>query len=192
MIKKSILLMLVFCFSTVAQASWQLDNDNSWLSFLFVKKQNVAETGLFTKLAGIVDDKGNAELSIDLASVNTAIEIRDERMQNFLFETVEHPKAVLTAQLDLDQISQLAVGTLMVQPIVVQLNLHGSTQKIESNVVVTRLAEDQILVVNQSILAVKAAEFGLLKGIEVLRQLAGLPSISPVASVSFVFTFKKN
>ena len=192
MLKKSILFMLVFCLSTAVQAGWLLDNDNSWLSFLFVKKQNVAETGMFTKLAGVVDDSGKAELSIDLASVNTNIEIRDDRMQNFLFETSEHPKAVLTAKLDMEKISQLVISNMMIQPITVQLNLHGSSQKIESNVVITRLAEDRILVVNQSVLAVKAAEFGLLKGIEVLRQLAGLPSISPIASVSFVFTFKKN
>jgi len=184
--------MLVFCLSTAVQAGWQLANDNSSLSFLFVKKQNVAEIGMFTKLAGTVDDNGKAELLIDLTSVNTNIEIRDDRMQNFLFETSTHPKAVLTAELDMEKVSQLAVGNLVVQPIVVQLDLHGNTQKIESNVVVTRLTEDRILVVNQSILAVKAAEYNLLKGLEVLRRLAGLPSISPIASVSFIFMFKKN
>ena len=184
MIRKLGLLFLLFSLATTANAAWQLDNSNSWLSFLFVKKQDTAEVGKFKRLSGKVDDNGKAQLKIDLASVDTNILIRDERMQAFLFQTLQYPYATLTADFPIDKINKLAVGEMMVQPVSVQLDFHGAKQDINGNVVVTRLAEDRLLVVSQTVLFVKAAYFDLVKGIDILRGLAGLPRISSVVSLA--------
>jgi polyisoprenoid-binding protein YceI len=189
--KKITLLLTLLLVSTTAQAVWQLDNSQSWLSFLSIKKQDIAELGVFKQLAGGIDDQGLAEIKIDLTSVDTKIEIRDERMQKFLFNTDVHAHAILSTQLDMEKIEQLAVGQMTVLPLTVQLELHGVKQEIEGNVVVFHLTEQQVLVVNQTVLFVNAADFQLLQGIEKLRELAGLPSISKAVPVNFVFTFKQ-
>jgi len=189
MIKKITLILALLSFTTVANAAWQLDNNNSWLSFLFVKKQDTAEVGQFTRLEGTVADNGKAEIKIDLGSVNTYIPIRDVRMQAFLFQTTEYPHATLSADLDMEKVNRLGVGEMIVQPVSVQLDLHGAKQNINGNVVVTRLVGNRLLVANQSILFINAADFELIKGIDTLRQLAGLPRISQVVPISFVLTF---
>jgi len=189
--KKISLLLTLFFLSTATQAAWQLDNSQSSLSFLSIKKQDIAELGVFKQLAGEIDDEGAAKIKIDLTSVDTKIQIRDQRMQEFLFNTEVHAHAILSTQLDIKQINQLAVGKMTVLPLTVELELHGVKQKIEGNVVVARLTEQQLLVVSQTVLFVNAGDFQLLKGIEKLRELAGLPSISKAVPVSFVFTFNK-
>jgi hypothetical protein len=57
-------------------------------------------------------------------------------------------------------------------------------------VLVTRLAEDKLMIINQTALFLKAADFKLLDGIEKLRNLVRLPRISKVVPINFVFTFK--
>lgn len=190
MIKKISLILVLFSFATAANAaSWQLDNANSWLSFLFVKKQDTAEVGQFTRLEGTIANDGKAQIKIDLGSVNTYIPIRDVRMQAFLFQTTEYPHATLTADLDMEKVNQLGVGEMMVQPVSVQIDLHGAKQNINGNVVVTRLVGDRLLVANQAILFINSADFELIKGIDTLRQLAGLSRISQVVPINFVFSF---
>jgi len=191
MLKKSGLLLLLFCLSAPSNADWQLDNDNSWLSFVTIKKMDTAEQGIFKTLAGTVDEKGLAKLKIDLSSVDTNISVRDERIKKFLFQTNRYAEAILSAQLDMEKINSLPVGSMQVMPITVVLNLHGIKHKIDSHVAVTRLTENKLMVINQRVLFIKAGDFNLIQGIEILRQLAALPRISRVVPVSFVLTFNK-
>jgi hypothetical protein len=51
---------------------------------------------------------------------------------------------------------------------------------------VTKLANGSLLVNSVKPVIIKAVDFNLVKGIEKLRQLAGLPSISTTVPVSFV------
>ena len=190
MVKKSGFALLLLSLSSAVNAAWQLDNSQSWLSFLSIKKQDVAELGMFKRLEGTVNDNGKAEVKIDLTSVDTNIEIRNERMQEFLFNTAEYSHAVLTAQLEMAKVNKLAIGEMIVQPLSVQLDLHGVKQDINGKVVITRLVEDRVLVASQTVLVVNAADFNLVRGIDKLRELAGLPSISKAVPVSLVLTFK--
>ncbi len=81
------LLLLLSLTASQAFAGWTLDNTDSRLSFVTVKAQNVAEVHSFTQLSGEVDSTGIATVTIQLASVDTLIEIRDERMREVLFQT---------------------------------------------------------------------------------------------------------
>ena len=67
-------------WSTAALADWQLNNDESSLTFVSTKASTVAEVLTFNSLQGRVTEGGMAELTIDLDSVDTAIELRDQRM----------------------------------------------------------------------------------------------------------------
>jgi polyisoprenoid-binding protein YceI len=191
MLNKFGLLLLFFCLSAPSSADWQLDNNNSWLSFVTVKKMDTTEQGKFKTLTGTIDKKGQAELKIDLASVDTNIPVRDERINKFLFQTAQYAEATISTQLDLKKINKLPIGDMQELPISVTLNLHGIRQNINGHVTVTRLTKDKLLVISKGVIFVKAADFNLIQGIEILRQLAALPHISRVIPVMFVFTFNK-
>jgi polyisoprenoid-binding protein YceI len=191
MLKKSGLLIILLCLSAPSNAAWQLDNSKSWLNFVTVKKMDTTEQGQFKSLAGTVNENGQAELKIDLTSVNTNIPVRDERINKFLFQTSQYAEATLSAQLDMAKINSLPVGDMQILPISVELNLHGVKQNIDAHVAVTRLTEDKLQVISQNVVLLKAADFNLIQGIEILRQLAALSHISRVIPVVFTFTFNK-
>ncbi|MGD8644509.1 MAG: YceI family protein [Chromatiales bacterium] len=172
-----------------AWAEWALDNKQSQLSFISVKKGDIAEVHRFDQLEGAVDDKGNVKLIIQLASVDTAIPIRDERMREMLFNTNAFPTAVLTAKVDAAKVSKLKVGQMMVDALEGQLNLHGQVSPVTAELVIARLGPETLLVSSRRPLVLQAGDFKLVEGVEKLREVAGLPSISNAVPVSFVLTF---
>jgi len=187
-----IALALLFLGTATASADWKLENEQSQLSFISIKKGDIAEVHHFNQLEGTVDDKGNVQLTIQLASVATAIPIRDQRMQEMLFNTNLFPTAGLTATVDADQISMLKAGQMRVSALEGELSLHGQSSPVTAELIVARLTDDTLLVTSQKPLVVQAGDFDLVEGVEKLREIAGLPSISRAVPVSFVLTFKKN
>jgi len=172
-------------------SAWHLDNDNSTLSFVSVKKNSVAEAHSFAKLTGVIDAKGLVNVDVDLMSVNTHIAIRDERMKEHLFETSLFPKATLTTQLNIVEFEKLAVGSSHNVKLKGMISLHGQQQEVVINVLIMRLNQDTVIASTLSPFMIKAESFKLVSGINKLQQLAGLPSISKAVPVSFVVTFKQ-
>lgn len=172
-----------------AQAQWQLDNDASTLSFVTIKADHVGEVHTFDLLTGEIDDEGNAEITIELISINTLIPIRDERMQNMLFETSLFPEANLTAQLDIDQFAELEIGRSAQATISFDLSMRDQSNTYQAEVQVTRLADDGIQATTLKPVIVVANSFDLVSGVEALREVAGLPSISNAVPVNFTVVF---
>ena len=100
----------VFLFASSATAHWTLDNDASTLSFVTVKADHVGEVHTFDQLSGDINDDGSVQITIELASVNTLIDIRNERMQNMLFETNLFPQAIISGAIDLDAVADMDAG----------------------------------------------------------------------------------
>ena len=63
-----------------------------------------------TRLIPALGADGAARVEIDLASVNTGVEIRDERMREIFFQVADFPSATVTAQLDPQQFAALDSG----------------------------------------------------------------------------------
>ena len=181
-------LLLTFC-ALPATAQWTLDNDGSRISFVSTKAGAAAEVHHFQTLDGGVGADGHATLHIQLESVDTAIEIRDERMREMLFETDRHPTATLTTRVDMDIVDGLAAGASANVVAEGELTLHGITATVSIDMTVARLSASRILAVSRKPLIVNASQVGLLDGIERLREVAGLPSISPAVPVTFVLAF---
>jgi polyisoprenoid-binding protein YceI len=183
---KLISMAALVCVSTTSFSSeWAVDNAHSELSFISTKKGNVAETHQFTNLNGTLDVQGNFTLSIDLASVDTNNIIRDERMKNFLFEVNKFATGTLKAYIapsDLDAIAEGASQRLSVDT---TLSLHGMDKKLPIDIVVTRLVGAKFSVASVKPVLLKAEDFSLVAGVEKLRELANLPSISHTVPVSF-------
>jgi len=176
---------------TPLEGAWTVDNAASHLAYVTVKAGDIAETNEFTTLTGSVSAEGAAVLEVDLASVSTGIDIRDERMREVLFNVVENPTATITAQLDPAAFSSLAIGETTEQVVEAELSLIGVQQTIDAELAVTRTAEDRVIAVTTDPILISTDRFGLSDGLAQLQELAGLPSITPVAPVTFAITFER-
>ncbi|GEM_PF-83790 len=166
-----------------AQTLWRVDNDASQVQFVSVKKEHVGEVQRFTSVSGGVNDQGQVRFNIELASVDTAISIRDERLRNFLFETDLLPELELLAQTDMSSLSQMQVGDLQTVDFSGELQLHGSYQTLESELVAIKLPNNAIQVTTAKPIMINAANFAMDGGIEYLRELANLSAIGNTVPV---------
>lgn len=175
-----------------AARDWQLDSGESTVSFVSVKAGEVGEAHRFGALSGRIAADGSFVLELDLASVQTGIDIRDQRMREHFFETGAYPVARLEGSLDSVQALQaLSAGERMDRTVEATLSLHGMEQAVSASVAVYRIAGDRVVVTSLQPVLLHVADFGLLDGLNTLRDLAGLPSITPVVPVTFTLQFSE-
>ena len=186
----------IFCFVAVlflassAAAHWELDNNSSTLSFVTVKADHVGEVHTFDQLSGDINDDGSVQITIELASVNTLIDIRNERMQNMLFETNLFPQATISGEIDLDAVAEMDAGVSQAISVDFDLAIHGESSSYTADVLVTR-TDSGVLASTVKPIIVMADTHGLVSGVEALREVAGLPSISRAVPVSFNVVFEQ-
>ena len=181
--------LLAVLLAGPAQAAWQLDGESSRLTFVTTKVTNVAEVNRFRSLRGSVSDDGKVQLRVPLETVDSAIALRDERLRKQLFEIDKFASADISAQLDIAPLLTLAAGAQMELRLPLTVTLHGHTQNYNGELLVTRLDDRRFQVVTLAPLVLNADDFGLAAGIEALRQLAGLKTISLAVPVSAVLIF---
>lgn len=174
-----------------AAGDWAIDSAASHLDYVSIKAGEVAETNRFEKLTGSVGADGAARIEIDLASVNTGVEIRDERMREIFFQVAEFPSAVITAELDPAQFAALEVGQVVVQPLTAKVAVKGMEADVEAQVQVARVAENRVLATTTRPIIITTDMFGLTDELGELRALAQLPSISPAVPVTFTLAFTR-
>ncbi|KMT64172.1 hypothetical protein XM47_15900 [Catenovulum maritimum] len=167
-----------------------LDSNNSSLYFVSTKKEHTVETHTFRTLSGDISLDGDARLSIDLSSVDTGVETRDGRMKEHLFDINTYPLAQVSLSLDYDTVKAVPAGTTQEMEISATLNLYGVDIQIDTQVQVSRLSSSRILVQNIQPILLNATDFGLEAGIETLRTLANLTSISYAVPVNFNLVFQ--
>lgn len=184
----ALVLLCSVCSSLAAQAGWQLDNRNSQLNFVSVKAGDIGEVHSFSQLSGGVSDTGEVNVTIHLASVDTLIPLRDERMREMLFETGAFPTALLHGHLSIGQFTKLAVGDSVSTDTTLMLDLHGKREAVTASLLIARLGTGRFMITSQAPVVLQTDTFGLSAGVEKLRAAAGLPSISKSVPVTFVFT----
>jgi hypothetical protein len=182
--------LLTLLASAQAAAQWTLSADDSSLSFISVKAEHIAEVHSFARLSGEIDSGGEAVVSIDLTSVQTGIDIRNERMQSMLFDTDMYPRAQVSADVDVAVLSSMAVGESAVLEVPLAINLHGEVLTLSAPLRVSHV-QGGLRVDTLAPIIVKADAFTLVDGIESLREIAGLPSISRSVPVSFSLLFSQ-
>ena len=175
----------------VTEGAWTLDPAGSRLAYVSIKAGEIAETNRFDTLSGSVAADGTATLDIDLASVNTGVDIRNERMREIFFAVAENPKASVTATLDPARFAGLAVGQSVTRPLKASVTIKGMTSDVETEVLVTRTGEDRVLVVPTAPVIVSTDMFGLTDELGELRAIAQLPSITPAVPVTFTLVFQR-
>ncbi len=173
-------------------AAWTLDNDSSQVSFVSVKAGDAGEVHRFTEISGELSSGGNASVTIQLASVDTLIPLRDERMRELLFQTNLFPTASLSTNIDMDALNAIEPGDSMDMAANLTLELHGQQLSLAAEMIVARLGDQRLMVSSRKPVIVNAASVDLVNGIEALREIANLPSISKAVPVSFVLTFDED
>ena len=173
-----------------ALADWVLDAKESALHFVSIKMGTVGEVHAFRKLEGAVSGLGAAVVQVYLDSVDTGVEIRDERMRKMLFETEKYPLATVTAKVDANVLKALKPGERRLLPLKIALKLHGVVRSFEAPVIVTGLADGALAVHSRRLVIVNAADFGLEQGVEALRKVVELPSIAKAVPVTFDLVFR--
>ena len=172
-----------------AYSAWKVDTSQSSLTFVSIKNGTIAENHRFKDFSGDINHKGYVNISIDLKSVDTNIAIRDQRMNEYLFETAKFAHANFSVQLNKDDIDAIASGSSKNMSIKGNLDLHGQQQGVLVDVMVMKLSEKNMVVTTLKPVMIKAEDFALVAGVNKLKALANLPSIAYTVPVSFVLTF---
>lgn len=189
---KMALLPIVF-WSSTSLASWTLSGEESSLHYVSIKADQVGELNTFKHLEGKISDAGEFVFSIHLASVETYIPIRNERTNEFLFETAKFPLATGKGKVDASVLANLTIGEVKSIKVPVQIDLHGKSATKEVVFQVTKLSAEKLWTVTPAPFLINAAEFDLNAGVDKLKELAGLPNIARAVPVtaSLVFTLDK-
>lgn len=174
-----------------AQADWALDGAASSFYYVTSKAGAVSEVNSFGGLSGGIANDGTATLKIDLATVNTAVEIRDQRMRDIAFKVAEFPAADVSVKVDAAALDGMAAGALARGSYTATVKLHGMSKDIAAELQVVKLDADSVLIQVAKPLLVSAADFGLAEAVEELRNIAGLPSINPQVVVDFTLVYNK-
>ena len=190
-IKTLLYFWVLFLFSTPIFPDWNLVNEESRINFISIKASDIAEIHTFKELSGSVKDNGQAQVVINLSSLETLIPIRNERMSNLLFETKVYPIASFKLRLDLQSILLTEVGKSSDVTHRGVLELKGKQFTMPVKLSVTRLSDQSFLVKSSEPLLLNADSLGLSDGIESLRVIAGLPSISKSVPVTFSLIFRQ-
>ena len=188
-LSKAVAFSLLAGCAASAQANWYLDGESSRLSFISTKNTHTAEVQRFLVLHGKVDPKGLAQVEVELDSVNSGVPLRDERMRKELFEIESFSEALITTQIDLRPINDLAPGAQLELRLPLTVSLHGKQHRYDAELLATRLDDRRFQVVTLEPVVISAADFDLVPGLERLRKLADLSAISLSVPVGAVLIF---
>ena len=170
-------------------AGWKLEQDVSKIAFGSVKKDTVGETHNFSNLSGMVSETGELTIAIDLASVETWIDIRNERIVEHVFHKMA--QATLSANLDMDKLLAMPVGGMDTVAVNGKLSLMGAEVVVQTDMFVVRLAENKVLVTSDEITWVSTEELGIDDSVSKLMELAKLPGITRAVPVTARLVFSK-
>lgn len=167
--------------------SWTLDGENSKLAFGSVKKEFIGEVHSFTGLSGSVSDDGSVAVEIDLTSVETNIDIRNERMMEHVFKGLLTAK--LDAQIDMEAMNEMSPGSMSVIDVDGVLSFLGQEVEVYTEMFVARISDEQVMVTTNDMIFLNTEELGIEAGIDKLMALAELPGITRSAPVTLRLIF---
>ncbi len=192
MLKSFVSAATLLAVSMNVSAGWLLNGETSSVHFVSVKKEQVAEVHHFKTLTGSINEKGRMIVDIDLASVETGIGIRNQRMQEMLFEVTTFKKAIIKA--DLSKVLEKHVKKGMAAQFAISqkasLTLHGKVKEIDVDLLVSYDGDKTLTASVTKPILVMAKDFDLDGGVMALQKVAGLPGITQAVPVNanLVFT----
>jgi len=178
----------VSSFNTLAQLT--LDKAQSTVNFISTKNEHVSETHTFNNFSGELSEQGKLTITIDIASVETLVPIRNERMQKMLFNMSDYSSATFTAQVD-PALTKLEAGEMQRVTVAGEMMIAGNKAPISFEVMLTGLKDGGINATTATPTILSASEFNLDEGVAALQKVANLKSISKSVPLSFSATFSR-
>ena len=173
--------------SMASAQTWVVDPTASVVTFGSVKKDTIGETHSFTAVAGQVGADGRATITVSLGSVETNIEIRNERVIEHVFNNME--VATVVGEIDMAAVEALEVGEMASVYVDATLNLLGANVGFDAPMIAVRLSETRAMIVSDGIAYLSTADMGIDAGVDKLMELASLPSITRAVPVTVRLVF---
>lgn len=165
-----------------AQKTWALYPKESQLSFISTKNKNIKEEHTFSQLSGHIDTNNKLYINVPLESIETNIEIRNQRMKEHLFHTEKFPDLIITTTIEPEKIAQ------GLNEITVNVSMHNHNKTYTAKIMVDQNSQ-RIIATSYEPIIVNAKDFALDEGINKLTSLAQLQSISYTVPVEFKLVF---
>jgi polyisoprenoid-binding protein YceI len=189
----AVTLALAACATTgtgTSKTAWTIDRASSNLHFVSTKAgapgvAGVSEVQTFKRYEGGMSAAGEIKMTIDLASIDSGIEIRDERMKTMLWSVKATPTATFTAKLGTDAMTKFDAARVNDFDIAGELSLAGQTKPVTAKLRTTRLDDNSLLVATRAPIVINSNDYGLRAGVEALREVVGLNFVSAAAPVDF-------
>lgn len=176
--------------TTAFADTWTLDSGMSSVAFGSIKNDYAGESHSFTGVTGKVGADGMVMLEVALGSVQTNIDVRNERMVEFVFNNA--PSATISAEMDMAAMEGLAVGDTTIVEATGTLNLLGEELDVDANLFVMRMSDTRVMVLTDGMAMLSTEDAGIDAGIDKLQELAGLDSITRVSPVTMRLMFDKD
>jgi polyisoprenoid-binding protein YceI len=177
--------------SSTSYAAWHVDNHESTLNFVTAKAAAAGAGGIeevqsFKQITGTLQDDGALAFNVDLASVETNIPLRNDRLKDLLFKVAKHPEAQFKAAIDVRDLSDVlrSRGVADIE-LTGQLTIAGQTRPLAASLRVVNVGEKEMLVSTRMPIMVNLEDYGLHDGVEALRVAANLNMVASAAPVSF-------
>lgn len=173
--------------------TWKSVADQSRVAFGSIKKDVVGEVHHFNAVSGTVKDSGETSslsLTIDLGSLETNIDIRNERMVEHIFQAGK-ATATISGEIDMEEINALKPGETTIVEVEASLEFAGVQNDVDAEMLVARLSEDRVLVTTADFIMLSTEDLGIDAGVNKLMELAKLPGITRVTPVAVRMVFEK-
>lgn len=175
-------LLAVLVGANGALADWRL-TDESRVVYVSIKNNGIAENNVISGVSGTLSDDGSLAVALDLATVDTGVDIRNERMRELFFEVAQYASAELTGSIDPAVLAALDAGKSQRLTLPLTVSLHGVQRELSADLLAVP-AGDRVTVTSTAPILVSAADFGLESGVATLRKVAGLDAISRAVPVT--------
>jgi polyisoprenoid-binding protein YceI len=178
--------------TNLASTGMSVDAANSSISFVTTKAGaagvgGVVEVSRFSRFSGGLGTDGAIRLEIDLASVDTGVGIRDDRLRTMLFNVAATPKVMdeFAASTLMPVLASLAANGPADLELAGTLSLAGQNRPVDAKLRVTRPTAQTLQVSTRAPIVVDAQQYGLKPGVEALREVVGLSFLASSAPVTF-------
>ncbi|HRY22973.1 MAG TPA: YceI family protein, partial [Geminicoccaceae bacterium] len=156
---------------------WTMAPELSKLDVQSVKNETKVESSTFAAFEGAIAPDGQATVTIQLNSIDTGVDLRNVRMRFLFFETFKYPEAVVTVQLDRAMLGDLESRRRLNLTLPFELDLHGITKELETEVVLTLLTDELVSVASSRPISIGTELFDLTDGLKKLEEAASVSVI---------------
>lgn len=173
-------------------ANWEAPQTSlTFLSSKINQQLSVTEQSQFTSSHAMLDKQGNFKMMVDLNSVQTNIEIRDQRIKIGCFKPRNLLWLKITGKVDMNVIHQLQLGESVSFKQPLMLHIHGKELPIEAHLSAQRTQADKIMVSTLSPVVLDTKAMGMSQGVMQLVEVMGLKTIVEQIPVSFHAEFMR-